>query len=266
MKCSDRMLKAVIMLTALFGMTAVVWAMDAKPLAEETVETLRTSGKPTPKIVDELVAGWRDDAALTQLLISSVMDDEILWRMARSNVNLGENLDEKEAKPYYEQALKQAEQAVERGQDNADAHLMLAISSGRMALLRGPFKAAGLVKRAHKHALKAAALNDSIPVALYVLGRTHKNLMAKSGLARRIAGLTFADNDSVAWYFEKALAISQGNMIQCRVEYADFLLNTRKDFDGARKMLREALLLKPRDEQDVPAQKRARKMMEEIEK
>ncbi|NQU05410.1 MAG: hypothetical protein HQ568_04895, partial [Calditrichaeota bacterium] len=57
-----------------------------------------------------------------------------------------------------------------------------------------------------------------------------------------------------------------GNMIQCRVEYADYLLENKDDRTAAKQLLETALSLPLRDEQDEKAKKRAEGMLKEIGK
>ncbi|MCB2200132.1 hypothetical protein KQI63_12045 [bacterium] len=254
-------------LVLLLGMVGV-WAAtpDGKSRIDPAVaDSLVAAGDvDLLKASDIYSLAWEHDKSLQQLLLSSNMSADLLWRQARANIDKGETLGEDEGEPYFTQAVKLAEQAIEMDPKNADAHLMLAIASGRMALLRGPFKAAGLVKQAFHEAHLAATLGDSIPVAFYVIGRTHKKLMEKSGLARTVAGLTFASEDSIPIYFERTLEISHGNMIQCHVEYADYLLKTKNDKAGAKEHCEAALALPLRDEQDGKAQTRAREMMKKM--
>ncbi|MFH0882586.1 MAG: hypothetical protein V2A56_06345, partial [bacterium] len=254
---------AVIVLMSAFTM---VVAGDFVPVGRMDVNKAQQIADSTddPLVAaDALNEAWLNEEALKRLVGSGRTDAEVLWRESRSRVNIGENFEEKDehAEPYFIQALGEAEKAVEMAPENADANLMIAISAGRVALMRGPFKAPGLVKKAFAAAHLATSLSDSIPVAYYVIGRTHKKLMEKPYIVRKLAGLNFASADSIPIYFEKALEISHGNMIQCHVEYADYLLTERKDKDAARKQLEAALALPIRDEQDPKAIERAKKMM-----
>ena len=53
-------------------------------------------------------------------------------------------------------------------------------------------------------------------------------------------------------------------MIQCRVEYADFLLDRKNDKDTAKSMLEAALKLPLRDEQDLKAKMWGEELLKEI--
>jgi len=246
----------VLSLLVLFMFSSTVIAEPLKRYCPDKArEAVKTIEDPL-EAADILDLAWLNEEAVAVLEGVDDRNAEVLWRLARSRVNIGENLPEKEAEPFYEQAYEEAKAAVEKDDTIADAHLMVAIAAGRMALMRGPFKASGLVKEGRRHALLAVTLSDSIPAAQYVLGRTHKKLMEKSGLARKVAGLSFASNDSVSYYFDKSIEISHGNMISCYVEYGDFLLK-HDDKEKAKEMLEKALELPLRDEQDKKNQDRA---------
>jgi tetratricopeptide (TPR) repeat protein len=213
---------------------------------------------------DHYTDAWLDQKAIKALEMSGKKDAGTLWRLARARINIGENIEGDAALPYYEQAMNEAQTAVDLNPNNADAQQTLAIACGRVALFKGVFKSLGLVKRVHEAALKAVALDDSMQIALFVLGRTHKKLIEKPGILRKPLGIGWAKEDSVAYYFEKALEVSEGNMIQCRVEYAEFLLDTVNDKTKARVMLKAALALPLRDEQDAKAKRRAEELMKEL--
>lgn len=211
---------------------------------------------------DALSDSWQHEKALKLLESAATDNAEILWRIGRSKINIAENLDGKEGVPLYESAITDLEKALTLDPKNAKAHEQMAIAAGRMALYKGIFKASGYVKRVHRHALQAVALGDSMPVALFVLGRLHKKLMEKSALKRRLGGLSFARDDSVAWYFEKSIKVSHGNMVQCYEEYGDFLIDHGNVVEG-RKMLEKALALPLRDEHDLEGKKEAQMLLSE---
>lgn len=230
-----------------------------------------------PQVVDSLAAitddplaksdlfdkAWMYEKSVNILKETGKKDAETLWRLARAHINQGENLDEAAALALFEMAVAEARQAVRKDGNSALAHQTLATALGRVALYKGVFKSIGLVKEIHFEALKSVSIGDSVPVAYYILGKTHKKLIEKPGFVRKMLGLGWASEDSVANYFENALKISAGNMIQCCVEYADFLLNSngKEDKIKAETLLREALNLPLRDEQDQDAHKRARSLL-----
>ncbi len=238
------------------------------------------TGRLDPGVADSLAAlsddpleqadlysdSWQPQKAIDVLDASGGEDAETLWRLARSRIDKGENLGEDQedaALRLYEQAKAEAEQAVAMDSSNALAHQTLAIACGRVALFKGVFASIGLVKQVRESCLNAIAKSDSIPIALYVYGRTHKKLIEKSAFVRVPMGLGWAKEDSVEYYFDRALEVSGGNMIQCKVEYADFLLEEKRDKDKARQFLIEVQEMPLRDEQDYKAVELARELIRE---
>lgn len=216
--------------------------MEAKAFADTSSDTLA--------IVDMLDRAWLNEDALQLLEATGRQDAETLWRLARARVNIGENFEtDKEAEDLYITAMAEAERAAEMAPDNADANLQVAICAGRVALVRGIFKASGLAKKTYHSAHLAKTQSDSIPVAYYILGSAHMKIMEKPYLIRKAAGLGFASADSIDFYFQKALDVSHGNMIQCRLEFAKNLIE-EGDSTKSRELLEGATRLPLRDEQD----------------
>lgn len=260
--------QVVLVLLLLAGMLSVTRAAKKRLEPDKARELAQQADNPLQK-ADYFSDAWLHEEALEALETVEEPSAELLWRKARSHIDLGERIkdtEEDRALDLFVEASQEAMRALAMDSTHARAHLMVATAKGRIALFKGPFKAANLVKDVHRHALQAVALNDSMPIALYVLGRTHKSLMEKSGLARTLAGLGFADRDSIAYYFDRALETAKGNMIQCHVEYADYYMAKKtQDLDKAREHLEAALALPVRDEHDPAAQEEARAMLEELE-
>lgn len=213
---------------------------------------------------DALNDAWLNEEALAVLEKSGREDADVLWRKARSRVNIGENFaDENDAEELYVAAMDEAERAAEMAPNNAEAQLQVAVCAGRVALVKGIFKASGLAKKTYYHAHLAKTLSDSIPVAYYILGSAHMKIMEKPGLVRKAAGLDFAAADSIDPYFEQALRISHGNMIQCRLDYARNLIDEKQPAK-AKQMLEEALALPLRDEQDTKYKREAKELLETL--
>ncbi len=252
----------VILLAAVLTVEASPRLSDVQ--AEQIIDSL---GATNPiAAADLLSTGWRNaDAVRVLETHADTTDADVLWRLARSRIDIGEAMEDQDAaQPQYELAIDEANRILETDANNPEAHIRIATASGRVALLKGPFSTAGLVKDTYRHAHLAAVEADSMPVAYYILGRTHRTLMAKSGLARRLAGLTFASDDSIAYYFKKALHVANGKMIQARVEYADYLIEQGILADEARAQLDAALELPLRDEHDEAAQEKARKLLAKL--
>lgn len=253
----------LIMIAIQSILVSPVWAIKKRLQSTHAQRLSMLTNDPLER-ADFLNDGWLHDKALAWLDSSGRDDSEILWRQARSIINQGENLPESQAFEYYKRALELVELAVEKDAQNPQAQEVLAVSCGRVALFKGVFKSIGLVKRVHAAAHLAIALGDSMPVSLYILGKTHKKLIEKPDLLLKALGLGWVRADSVSYYFDKAIEVSHDNMVQCLYEYADFQFREHKEKEIAIRMLNRALELPLRDEQDRNAKKMATELLLEI--
>jgi len=91
-------------------------------------------------------------------------DAEILWRISRSYVDIGEHLpgktdEEKNVQlEYYQKAFDYADRAVKANPDGSMGYLRRAIANGRVALFKGIWTAVDLVKQ-----VKAAGIGLGQP-------------------------------------------------------------------------------------------------------
>jgi len=232
-------------------------------------DSLTAAGADPLALADAYSEAWEHQKAITTLVNWAIKcgktpaDAAILWRLARSRIDQGENLTGEAALELYERAQEEAWVATVEDSLNADAQQTLAIAYGRIALFKGVFKSAGLAKKVYYHAHRALALSDSMPRSCYILGRLHQELTAKPGFALSLMGLGWASEDSIGWYYERALRLNP-NLIQTRVAFAEYTLHNKKDIILTKKLLEDAIHLPARDEQDVPAQTQAREMLRKI--
>ena len=259
-------------LTIIFAITMFLMmpsvSVAKEKMADSTAAAIFETAANSPiDAADALSDGWHHEKAVEVLVAyADTTDPEVLWRLARSRIDYAERLlDEEAAVPHYEAAYNEADRAIEKAPELDQAHLMKAIAAGRIALHRGPFSASGFVKDAYRHAHLAVDYADSTPVAYFVLGRTHKALMEKSGIVRRLAGLSFAKYDSIEYYFKAALEEINDNMIAAHVEYADYLMHKANRPASARDHLQKALALPIRDQNDDTSKEEARELLKEIE-
>ena len=125
-------------------------------------------------------------------------DYEILWRLSRTYVDIGEHLPnntdaEKDKQlEFYEKSVDFAQKAIAVNPNGAMAYTRRGIANGRIALFKGPFKAPGLVKQTKADCEKAISLDPLEPAAYYVLGRAHAKVMEKPGFVRWATGLDWA--------------------------------------------------------------------------
>ncbi len=235
----------------------------AQPLDFNVADSIAKSSNDPLIAADTYSKAWSYDKAIKVLESYGEQNADILWRLARSRTDLGENLDGEAALLHYETAMFEAEQAVTMEPSNAMAHQTLAVACGRVALYKGIFKSIGLAKKVYKHASIAVSLDPTLAVSYSVLGRTHMKLSEKPGFVRKAIGCGWASEDSVTIYFDKTLE-ADNNLIQTRVTYAEFLLDNSGDKEKAKAMLTEAVSLAMLDEQDLKDVNKAKDILAKL--
>ena len=135
-------------------------------------------------------------------------DYEILWRLSRTYVDIGEHLPtktdaEKEKQlEFYEKSLDFAKKAIAVNPNGAMGYTREAIANGRIALFRGVFESLSLVKQTRADCEKAISLDATEPAAYYVLGRTNAKLCEKPKFVRWPLGIVWANMDDAIKNYE----------------------------------------------------------------
>ncbi len=199
-------------------------------------------------------------------------DYNILWRLSRAHVDIGEHMPdrndaEKDAQlKEYEKALTYADKAVKANPGGTMGYLRRAIANGRIALFKGVFSVIGIVKSVKKDLEKAIELNNAgshqLAVAHYVLGRTHAKVCEKPYLLRLPLGLGWGDREVAASEFEKAIAINP-DFIMFRLEAANNYVEM-EEYQKAKQHLYKIPSLPKGDEDDDRFRKEAAALLETI--
>jgi FimV-like protein len=193
---------------------------------------------------------------------------EILWRISRSYVDIGEHLpnqtdiEKQKQLEFYEKSLDFAQKAVAANPKGAMGYTREAIANGRIALFKGVFKAPGLVKQTKADCEKAISLDVNEPAAYYVLGRTHAKLMEKPGFVRWAAGLDWANMDDAIKNYEKSIAL-RPTFIMYRIDCARAYVEM-DEYGKAREQLTRIATLPKEDEDDDTFRKEAVELLEKI--
>ena len=187
---------------------------------------------------------------------------EILWRLSRTMVDIGEHLAKDKQEAYYQAASDYADKAIAADQNNAQGHLRRAIASGRMALFNGVFKSISLVKEVRASLDICLSIEPDNAVAHYVLARTHDKLCQKPKIARKLLGLSWADIEISDKEFNKAIALDS-TYIMFHYDYALMLMNQRR-YTEAEKQLKLVVDLPVRDEDDETKKVEAEKLLVEM--
>lgn len=214
---------------------------------------------------------FQNQQALDKLVAAEKIDStnyEVLWRISRSYVDIGEHLPnttdaEKDAQlKYYEKAAAYAERAVKAQPDSSMGYVRRAIADGRVALFKGVWSAIDYVKQVRDDCLKAIALDPNNATAYYVLARTHAKLCEKPKLVRWPLGLGWANMDESIEYYDKAIAL-RPNFIMYRLDAARAYAEEDNDVK-AKELLTSIATLPKEDEDDDQFRKEAKDLLEKI--
>jgi tetratricopeptide (TPR) repeat protein len=193
---------------------------------------------------------------------------EILWRISRSLVDLGEHLpsgtDAEKAKQLetYEKSREFANKAIAANPNGGMAYTRRAIANGRIALFKGIWESLDLVKQVKADCEKAISLDANEPAAYYVLGRTHMKVCEKPKLVRWPLGLGWADLDDAVKNCEKAVAL-RPNFIMYHLDCARAYVE-QDEYGKAREHLTIISTLPTMDEDDGQFRKEAVDLLEKI--
>ncbi len=193
---------------------------------------------------------------------------DILWRLSRTYVDIGEHLpsktdaEKKTQLEYYEKSLDYAKKAIEANPQGAMGYTRQAIANGRIALFRGVFESLSLVKQVRADCEKAIMLDATEPAAYYVLGRTHMKLCEKPKFVRWPLGIGWANMEESIKNFEKAIEL-RPNFIMYRLDCARAYIET-DEYGKAREQLTTIATLPKEDEDDDVFRKEAVAELEKI--
>lgn len=236
---------------------------------------LSASAQTTAELIaeaDNFTTGtFENQKALDRLLQAEKAEPnnyDVLWRISRSYVDIGEHLPgktdaEKEKQlEYYQKALDYAEKAIKANPNGSTGYVRRAIANGRVALFKGVWSAIDFVKQTRSDCEKAIALDPNENVAYYVLGRTHAKLCEKSRWIRVPLGLGWANMDDAITNFEKAISL-RPNFIMFRLDAARAYVE-EENYSKAKEHLIAASTISKQDEDDDKYKSEAQELLESI--
>ncbi len=213
-----------------------------------------------------------DNKGAYEVLLSANKDypnnAEVLWRLARVETHIADHMpastdQEKNAQlAEYQKAYNYANEAVSADAKNSMAYTYRAVANGKIALFKGVFSVAPIVKQVRNDCERAISLDPNNAIAYYVLGRTHAKLAEKPALFRWPLGLAWGNLDDAIKYFQKAVSLDP-NFVMFRLDLAKAYISN-DDYQKAREQLEAIPSIPKRDEDDDIRKAEAAKLLQEI--
>lgn len=237
---------------------ALAQATDSLQQVLETVDQMRTEGE-FQSALDRLQA-LRDQHP------SNV---EILWRLARTKVDIGEQVaetNENRMERLYQEALDDATRAIEADTTNAHAHLAVAIAAGRVGLISGTREKVRQSRTVKEHVDRAIELDSTLAAAHHVRGRWNHEVASLGFFSRSVVrlvygGLPDASYEAAVRNFKKSIELD--DRVIDRLELARTYIEMDRE-DLAKQHLQMALELPNKDPDDPQYKEEARELLEEL--
>jgi len=249
-------MKASTIALALFSLSTAVFAEDVADLLKKGDALDKQL-----KTADSLAVFLEADKV-------SPNNADVLHRIAREyGLSMDDVADKNAKKDRGLKALDYAKKAVAADANNANAHLALAVSYGRVASFLDNKTKIAYSKLVKEEAEKALKLDDSNDLTYHVLGAWNYELANLNPVLRMIASAIYgtlpsASNEAAIGYFKKAIAINPnrvGNFVEIGKTYAAMKQNSL-----ASENLKKALNLPSREKDDEQCKQNAKEALQKL--
>ncbi len=193
---------------------------------------------------------------------------EILWRLCRVETHIADRMpastdaQKDEQLKVYQIALSYADSAIVVDPKNSNAYTFRAATNGKVALFKGVFSVAPVVKQVRDDCERAISLDPNNSIAYYIMGRTHAKLAEKSTIFRWPLGLAWGNLDDAIRFYLKAISLDP-NFVMFRFDLAKAYISD-DDYQKAREQLNSIPSITKRDEVDDSLKTEAQKILQEI--
>ncbi len=284
-------LTLLVVLLVLPQATAVAQASRAAPPPVtppvQSPSASRTSGSgpagdtsvTAPRQVSALVARGRERlavgdwagalAVLEPGLEKGADDPELHSALARAYSELGEDAPRggREQAERYRKALEHAQRGLDLAPDSPQAHVDVAVVTGKIAGVSGPRTKLRLAPAVAEHARRAIELDPGSWEAYHVLGEWNVQIATLGGLKRLgaslLGGLPEASLEEAVANFEKARELAPGS-IRNRLALGRAYLEADRE-EEARAELEAAASLPPSEPRDPALQREARDELADLD-
>ncbi len=213
-----------------------------------------------------------DDQGACQVLINANTNfphnAEILWRLCRVETHLADRMpvstdEQKDAQlKVYQTALNYGDSAVAADPKNSNAYTFRAATNGKIALFKGVFSVATVVKQVRDDCERAISFDPNNSIAYYIMGRTHAKLAEKPTIFRWPLGLSWGNLDDAIRFYEKAVSLDP-KFVMFRFDLAKAYISD-DEYQKAREQLNAIPSIPKRDEVDDSLKTESQKLVQEI--
>jgi FimV-like protein len=195
---------------------------------------------------------------------------EVLWKLSRSYVSVGERIpttsdeQKEEQLQAYEQAVQYADESILVNPNGSMGYAQRASAKIHVALFRNFWKSSGLMNDVREDCERAIELDTTNAFAYDVLGRAHLKLSQRMKLFRWPFGVAWGNTDDAIMYFEKAISIHP-NFIAYRMDAARAYIE-KEEYEKAREQLSSVSTLPTLSENDDQSRREASGLLEQIKR
>jgi tetratricopeptide (TPR) repeat protein len=206
-------------------------------------------------------------SAYEVLLQQDSTDAEVLWRLARVSICMGDTADRSRREPYYRSAVQFARAGIAANDSLGECHTWLAASLGNIAMYEGSRTKVELAGEIKNELDRAIALNPGDDVAWSILGSFYRALGSVNWLERNLARILYGSlpdggfEDAEA-ALEKAIALAP-NVIRHQFELGMVYVDEGED-EKALTVFEKAITLPVTRVSDHRAIRRMKRMIDRI--
>lgn len=220
---------------------------------------------------DSLFNKFDNKAALEVLMTANQEyphNAEVLWRICRAETHIADHMgvvtnEEKDAQlAMYKSAYDYADSAVMADPKNSMAYTYRAVANGKIALFKGVFSVAPIVKQVRNDCEEAIKLDNNNSIAYYVLGRTNAKLAEKPGIFLWPLGLSWGNIKNAIKLYRKAVSLDS-EFVMFRYDLAKAYVR-QDEYKQAREQLQAIPAIPVRDQEDDSLKAEASKLFQEI--
>jgi tetratricopeptide (TPR) repeat protein len=214
-----------------------------------------------------------DEKALEKYQAALSLDSlnyEVLWKLSRSYVSVGEHIpttsdeQKEEQLQAYERAVQYADESILVNPNGSMGYAQRASAKIHVALFRNFWKSSGLMNDVREDCERAIELDTTNAFAYDVLGRAHLKLSQRMKLFRWPFGVAWGNTEDAIAYFEKAISIHL-NFIAYRMDAARAYIE-KEEYEKAREQLSAVSTLPTLSENDDQSRREAADLLEQIKR